>query len=243
MVCDAAKSVSIAINFFGTVQRIFTFFTASTVRWDILQSVCKMTVKSLSDTRWESRINSIKVVKDNLVQIIEALYKVADSSSIGVAVSEANGLANEKSSYQFILSLTIWHDLLFEINKVETTKIFLESFRSDESFEAIIKKSEEIAIKLGTEPVLPQVRLSRKRRFFEYEGTDTPLNGKSKYKVDFFNAIIDVALVCLNERFKMLDSYNKILALSSSFIMSYFFQIHIDCCQAGFGQSDVLACN
>ncbi|XP_065662920.1 zinc finger MYM-type protein 1-like [Hydra vulgaris] len=173
MVCDAAKSVSIAINFFGTVQRIFTFFAASTVRWDILHSVCKMTVKSLSDTRWESRINSIKVVKDNLVQIIEALYKVADSSSIGVAVSEANGLANEISLYQFILSLTIWHDLLFEINKVskvmqnpsadisimiklvETTKIFLESFRSDESFEAIIKKSEEIAIKLGTEPVFP----------------------------------------------------------------------------------------
>ena len=229
MVCDAAKSVSIGINFFGTVQRIFTFFAASTVKWDILQSVCKMTVKSLSDTRWESRLNSIKVVKDNLVQIIEALYKVADSSSIGVAVSEANGLANEISSYQFILSLTIWHDLLFEINKVskvmqnpsadisimiklvETTKIFLESFRSDESFEAIIKKSEEIAIKLGTEPVFPQVRLSRKRRFFEYEGTDTPLNGKSKYKVDFFNAIIDVALVSLNERFKMLDSYNKIL--------------------------------
>ncbi|XP_065665525.1 zinc finger MYM-type protein 1-like [Hydra vulgaris] len=229
MVCDAAKSVSIAVNFFGTVQQIFTFFAASTVRWDILQSVCKMTVKSLSDTRWESRINSIKVVKDNLVQIIEALYKVADSSSIGVAVSEANGLANEISSYQFILSLTIWHDLLFEINKVskvmqnpsadisimiklvETTKIFLESFRSDESFEAIIKKSEEIAIKLGTEPVFPQVRLSRKRRFFEYEGNDTPLNGKSKYKVDFFNAIIDVALVSLNERFKMLDSYNKIL--------------------------------
>ncbi|XP_065652831.1 zinc finger MYM-type protein 1-like [Hydra vulgaris] len=229
MVCGAAKSVSIAINFFGTVQRIFTFFTASTVQWDILQSVCKMTVISLSDTRWESRINSIKVVKDNLVQIIEALYKVADSSSIGVAVSEANGLANEISSYQFILSLTIWHDLLFEINKVskvmqtpsadisimiklvETTKIFLESFRSDESFEAIIKKSKEIAIKLGTEPVFPQVRLSRKRRFFEYEGTDTPLNGKSKYKVDFFNAIIDVALVSLNERFKVLDSYNKII--------------------------------
>ncbi|XP_065650700.1 zinc finger MYM-type protein 1-like [Hydra vulgaris] len=118
MVCDVAKSVSITINFFGTAQRIFTFFAASTVRWDILQSVCKMTVKSLSDTRWESRINSIKVVKDNLVQIIEALYKVADSSSIGVAVSEANGLANEIFSYQFILSLTIWHDLLFEDNKV-----------------------------------------------------------------------------------------------------------------------------
>ncbi|XP_065651036.1 uncharacterized protein LOC136079239 [Hydra vulgaris] len=166
-------------------------------------NVTELTTKT--DFFWESRINSIKVVKDNLVQIIEALYKVADSSSIGVAVSEANGLANEISSYQFILSLTIWHDLLFEINKVK-------SFRSDESFEAIIKKSEEIAIKLGTEPVFPQVRLSRKRRFFEYEGTDTPVNGKSKYKVDFFNAMIDFALVSLNERFKMLDSYNKILS-------------------------------
>ena len=51
-------------------------------------------------------------------------------------------------------------DISIMIKLVETTKIFLESFRSGESFEAIIKKSEEIAIKLGTEPVFPQVRLA-----------------------------------------------------------------------------------
>jgi hypothetical protein len=33
MVCDAAKSATLAINFFGTVQRILTCFAASTVRW------------------------------------------------------------------------------------------------------------------------------------------------------------------------------------------------------------------
>ena len=46
-------------------------------------------------------------------------------------------------------------DIFIMIKLVKTTKIFLESFRSDESFEAIIKRSEEIAIKLGTEPVFP----------------------------------------------------------------------------------------
>jgi hypothetical protein len=61
MVCDAAKSANCEINFFGTVKRIFTRFAASNIRWEILQSAYKATLKSLSDTRWECRINSINV--------------------------------------------------------------------------------------------------------------------------------------------------------------------------------------
>lgn len=226
MVCDAAKSTTSAINFFGTVQRVFTFFAASTVRWEILQSTCKATLKSLSDTRWESRINSIKALKNNLLEICQALQKVADSSAVSLAVSEANSLASEISSYQFILSLIIWHDILFQINKVsklmqnpsadvtvmiklvDATKHFFQKFRSDETFEALMQSAEEIALKLGTDPTFPQVRVRQKRRLFDYEGVDAPLSGRAKFKIEFFNAIIDVAAASLNERFEMLDSYS-----------------------------------
>jgi hypothetical protein len=226
MVCDAAKSATLAINFFGTVQRIFACFAASTVRWEILQSTCQATLKSLSDTCWESRINSIKALKNNLLEIRESLQKVADFTAVSLAVSEANSLATEISSYQFILSLIIWHDILFQINKVSklmqnpsaddimiklvyATKQFLQEFRTDESFEALIKSAEEIALKLGTDPIFLQVRVQQKRRFFYYEGVGTPLSGKENFKIEFFNAIIDVAAASLNERFEMLDSYDE----------------------------------
>jgi hypothetical protein len=48
----------------------------------------------------------------------EAIERVADSSAVGLAVSEANSPAIETSSHQFILPLIIWHDVLFHINKV-----------------------------------------------------------------------------------------------------------------------------
>jgi hypothetical protein len=72
-----------------------------------------------------------------------------------------------------------------------------------------LKSAEEIALKLGTDPILPKVRVRQKRRFFYCEGVDTPLSGKENFKIEFFNAIIDVAAASLNERFKMLDSYNE----------------------------------
>jgi hypothetical protein len=189
-----------------------------------LQSTCQATLKSLSDTRWESRINSIKVLKDNLLEIRKSLQKVADSSAVSLVVSEANSLATEISSYQFILSLMIWHDILFQINKVSklmqnpsadvsimiklvyATKQFLQEFRSDESFEALIKSAEEIALKLGTDPIFLQVRVQQKRRFCYYEGVGIQLSGKENFKIEFFNAIIDAAAASLNERFEMLNS-------------------------------------
>jgi hypothetical protein len=112
MVCDAAKSETCAINFFGTVQRILKFSAPATLRWGILQSPCKATLNSLSDTRWERRINSINALKNNLLKIREALQEVTDSSAVGLAISESNSLGTEISYYYFILPVISWHDIL-----------------------------------------------------------------------------------------------------------------------------------
>lgn len=71
---DAAKNSSRASTFFGTVQRLYTIFSASTSRWDTFKKFCSIyTVKQWSETRWESRVNSVKALRFQLFNIIEAL--------------------------------------------------------------------------------------------------------------------------------------------------------------------------
>ena len=81
------------------------------------------------------------------------------------------------------------------IKLVDAPKQYFQKFRSDESFEALINSAEEIALKLGTDPIFSQVRVRQKRRLFDCESVHTPLSGEAKFKIEFFNAIIDVAII------------------------------------------------
>lgn len=54
-----------AVSFFGFVQQLYTFFSASTHRWSILSDCLGpkgLTVKSLSDTRWSARADAVKAL-------------------------------------------------------------------------------------------------------------------------------------------------------------------------------------
>ena len=67
------------LSFFGILhlQLIFVF-SASTQRWIILQlHVKSLSVKPLSDTRWECRIESVKAVRYQTAEIRDALTEAA----------------------------------------------------------------------------------------------------------------------------------------------------------------------
>lgn len=70
---DIAKSSVKAISFFGVIQKMYCVFSSSTSRWDILKKYCKhLTLKSLSETRWECRVNSVKAIRFQISEVIEA---------------------------------------------------------------------------------------------------------------------------------------------------------------------------
>ena len=57
------------------------FFSSFTKRWKILQdNVSGLTLNSLSQTRWESRIVSVKAIKFQAPQIRDALLQLAQIS-------------------------------------------------------------------------------------------------------------------------------------------------------------------
>ena len=111
---DIANSCPKAISFFGIVQRIYTLFASFTKRWKILlDNVPSLTLKPFSQTCWDSRIESLKAIKFQTPQIRDALLQLAKTKS------ETNCLATyEMKSFEFLLSMTIWYDILFPVNTV-----------------------------------------------------------------------------------------------------------------------------
>ncbi|XP_012851359.1 PREDICTED: uncharacterized protein LOC105971058 [Erythranthe guttata] len=85
-------------------------------------NVIGLTLKPLSQTRWESRIESVKPLLRQTEGVRNALLELAQSDEDGTITSEAEGLIiNEFENFDFLMSLVIWYDLLFFVNSVSKT--------------------------------------------------------------------------------------------------------------------------
>ena len=116
VLCDIANNSVKVKDFFGVVQRLYSLFANSVKRWDILKANVKIfTLKQL----WESRIESIKAIRFQIIDIREALFQVSENDNDPLIQSESKSLAiNELSSFEFILSSVIWFDILHVVNMV-----------------------------------------------------------------------------------------------------------------------------
>jgi hypothetical protein len=77
--CDMTKSCAKAATFFGIVQRIYIYilFSGSTKRWSILlDHIPGLTVKSLSNTHWESWIKNVQAIRYQAPQLRSALSQL-----------------------------------------------------------------------------------------------------------------------------------------------------------------------
>ena len=184
--CDMAHSCVKAVSFFGIVQRIYSLFANSTKRWKILlDNVPDLTVKSLCNTRWESRIKSVKAIRFQTPQIRLALLQLYKSCDDAKSKSKAESLANSLESFEFLLSMVIWYEILFAINMVSkkfqsksmcidtTTKelegvmLFFEKYRN-KGFESSMSIAKSLAFDMNIEPILPTKRcVFRKKQFDE----------------------------------------------------------------------------
>ena len=78
-----------------------------------------LTLKPLSQTRWESRIKSVKAIKFQALEIRDALLQLIKTSEDPKTKSEVNCLATyEIEIFEFLLGITIWYDILFAVNSV-----------------------------------------------------------------------------------------------------------------------------
>ncbi|KAL7618807.1 uncharacterized protein LOC111896889 [Lactuca sativa] len=166
----------------------------STKRWEILKDNVKAwSLKSLCQTRWESRVESVKAIKLQLVDVREALLQVGEKDNDAAIASEATSLAEkELSDYEFLVSTVVWYEVLNHVNIVskklqskdmhhdnaitEINKLigYFKDYR-ETGFSKAIVEAKEIAIEMSMDPIFPQKRLierKKKTRFEQFKEYD-----------------------------------------------------------------------
>ena len=226
VVADAAKSSPDAVGYFGYLTKLFKLFSASVHRWAILLKHVNTTLKSWSDTRWESRIKSIEAVKYQAGQIRDALLEVRETTAEPVVRVEAQSLAEEVGSNRFCICTAIWYDIL---NKTQHVSALLQSpsMQLDVAVDLLRKTTDsltsyrttgfsdaqtaakEMCDEMNVEAVLKQKRLRTTKRHFGYESAEEPIDDAlKKLETTFFNVVVDTALSSLNERFQNMADVN-----------------------------------
>uniref|UniRef100_A0A7N0U510 TTF-type domain-containing protein n=1 Tax=Kalanchoe fedtschenkoi TaxID=63787 RepID=A0A7N0U510_KALFE len=209
MLCDMANTCSKVRDFFGVIQRIYTIFANSTKRWQILKdNVKELTLKSLSSTRWESRVDSVKAIRFQIGDVREALLQVSENDNDSKIKSEAKSLAeNELGDFEFIVAIIIWYDVLSSVNvdskslqsvdmlidvaieKIEGLIAFFKEFR-EIGFSNTIEEAKKIANELDIDPIFPHRRQIRRKKILDENSHDESLTASQSpedaFRVNYF---------------------------------------------------------
>ena len=202
VVVDSANSSTEALTFSGVLTRLYVLFSSSAQRWEILKKHVELSIKSQSDTRWESRIKCIKPLRYNLKEVLLALKDLEaisigrkDGRAISIgrkdgrAASETKSLIADLSKRSFLLLVFIWYDILFQVNKaskilqsygvslhtMETEIQATEKFLQNyrtTGYDSAATSAVEIAQELDIDPSFPPSRSGKKRKLFDYQGEE-----------------------------------------------------------------------
>ncbi|XP_022028498.1 zinc finger MYM-type protein 1-like [Helianthus annuus] len=159
------------------------------VRWQILKDNVKgLILKSLSTTRWESRIDSIKPIRTQLGDVRKALREVRGTDRDAKIISEAKSLEEyELGDFEFLAQIVIWFELLSKVNVVskrlqakdvvldvaidELDKLikFFKNYR-EVGFSKALDEAREIANEIGVNAEFRQKPIfSLETRFEQYQ--------------------------------------------------------------------------
>ncbi|XP_050160389.1 uncharacterized protein LOC126633900 [Malus sylvestris] len=142
--------------------------------------VCDM---SLSTTRWESHIESVKAIKSQVAQI-NMVSKKLQSEDMRLHVA---------------------------VKALEALVIFFENYR-ETGFASAMRDAKEIALDSEIEPVFQTKRhRPRKRHHDEVDGNEREQqSAEESFRTDYFLVIVDIALSQLKNRFEQLKAFESI---------------------------------
>jgi hypothetical protein len=120
LACAHAASVTVySVTCFGTLDQLFSFFSASTHRWDVLIQVTGLSIKRLVETRWNSRADAVNVVANKLSEVITALEQLTEEGENVTTRTDASLILTSLLSFPFMSFLSRWKSVLPEINDAQ----------------------------------------------------------------------------------------------------------------------------
>lgn len=230
----AAECVNEAVTFFDTLQNLYTFFSASTRRWEILLSNLKVGAKvpkRIDVTRWSARHDALMSLCGSWKNYLNTLTAIEETTSEKPTVrAEAAGIKGRLNRFECAFMCVFWEAILERFHKtnkilqsvdIDTGDVtalylslinFVKSLRNSDIFVSYIGKAKDIM----DETYDVDQQRSRKRKFFPDENRDgdTVLTGREKLKVETYFAILDRITVELQKRY---DAYETVFRKFSFF--------------------------
>lgn len=112
-------SVVSSVTFFGVLENVYTFFSASTHRWDVLMEHVEISVKRVNDTRWSAHHDAVKAVMKQFHELVEAAEDLSDRRENVDTRGGAQILIANICDFSFLCYLYFWNNVLEEVNKVQ----------------------------------------------------------------------------------------------------------------------------
>ncbi|XP_065658955.1 zinc finger MYM-type protein 1-like [Hydra vulgaris] len=236
--CTPGVGIDISENFFGyltvndtTGKGLFNAFLNQAKNWDLNILDCrgqsydnganmKGKVKGVQARFLEMNPKALYVpcanhslnlvIVDEILEALEKLEEHALEKRDGATFTKVRSLTEYIRTWPFLLSIIIWHDVLFQINKsskllqssatsldilaseINATKAFLYEYRENVFSDARVKAS-EIAEVLGIEKC-----------------ADHTWQPEHQYKADFFLPLIDMSIASVKERFEQIRIVTKL---------------------------------
>jgi hypothetical protein len=225
MLADAAASCTKARLFFGVLQRLYTLFSGPTNRWNVLKERAHTYYcEALGRNQVGMRVESVKSVRYQLKDTAECLEKLSEISSNPTFCSECSSIQEEILSYEFILSLLLWYDILVKINLISKAwqkcnmqldmalkhfdefLCWLDDYRRN-GFDSALVTAIEIADETDIPREFKQIRLRKKKIHFDYECPDeTSANPADILRTEYFYVIVDMIRASAEPRFEGLKT-------------------------------------
>lgn len=231
---ESVKSCSAATHFFMFVEKIYTFFSCSTKRWDNLKKAIgsKKVPKNLSKTRWSTRADACGALYDSYKEILAELDSISnDLTKKPTTRAEASGLAKQMRKFETAILLTIWKTILERIDKVNkklqsanvTLTVVVDLYNSlinyliesSANFELFLKEAENIA----STTEFKQQRIRKKRRHFDELEVEMPVqeNTMEYFKNNVFNVVFSTLIQELRDRKKAYDNIYQLFECFENF--------------------------
>lgn len=114
----AADTSPTIITFFGIVQKLYTYFSGSTLRWEKLKSVINVTLKSHCDTRWSTKKQAVSALKNNIESIFILLKTLSADITLNHDTRDCAKNLISQINLKLICLINFRNDVLSQIDHV-----------------------------------------------------------------------------------------------------------------------------
>ena len=110
----AVPSSEHSATFFAVVERVYSFFSASTQRWEVLLKHVLIVVKRVIDTRWSAHYEIMKALQHYFLDVVSALNELCDQNKNIDTRGQARGILDAIQQFSFVSFLRFWMEILRE---------------------------------------------------------------------------------------------------------------------------------